>query len=248
MHQAWSRTSTIGIPMSQKLFEASTLFHQLTRQFMTSSTHLNADDSELTPVGHPVYTCTPTHKALQMLQLLTVTPKKLSTVMQVYSAVKAKPSSSVIDADANIVPLSPGSPVTISSDSDEELPVVSDLVVLLMLYQLPLAAMDANSNDENKYEKVGGYQSNNISDFVVDDDPFIENISSDVGSSVPAISSVTASPLLIHTADMSGKDLGSHDELDGSTDETNELAEYTIMQLQYQDDFMKPSYKGLPHL
>ncbi|KAH0588580.1 hypothetical protein H2248_004410 [Termitomyces sp. 'cryptogamus'] len=88
---------------------------------------LNADDSELTPVGHPVYMCTPTHKALQMLQLLTVTPKKLSTVMQVYPAVKAETSSPVIDADANIVPLSPGSPVTISSDSDEELPVVSEL-------------------------------------------------------------------------------------------------------------------------
>ncbi|KAG5332938.1 hypothetical protein C0989_006374 [Termitomyces sp. Mn162] len=166
---------------------------------------------------------------MPMLQLLTVTPKKLSTVMQVYPAVKAEPSSPVIDADANIVPLSPGSPVTISSDSDEELPVVSELVVLLMLYQLfvnlyafcslhkhlasrPLAAMDANSNDKDKYEKVGGHQRDNMSNFVVDDDPFIENISSDVGSSVPAISSVTASPLLIHTADMSGKDLSSHDE------------------------------------
>ncbi|KNZ72334.1 hypothetical protein J132_04024 [Termitomyces sp. J132] len=102
----------------------------------------------------------------------------------------------------------------------------------------PLAAMDANSNDEDEYEKVRGYQSNNMSDFVIDDDPFVENISSDVGSSVPAISSVTAGSLLIHTADI----------LDGSTDPTNELAEYTIMQPQYQEDFMKPSYKALPHL
>ncbi|KAG5329608.1 hypothetical protein C0989_009498, partial [Termitomyces sp. Mn162] len=156
---------------------------------------LNADDSELTPVRHPVYI------ALQTLQSWTVTLKKLSTVTQVYPAVKAEPSSPVIDADTNIVPLSPGSPVTISSDSDEELPIVSELVVLLMLYQLPLAAMDANNNDEDEYEKVRGYQSNNMSDFVVDDDPFVENISSDVGSSVPAISSVTAGPLLIHTAD-----------------------------------------------
>ncbi|KAH0588571.1 hypothetical protein H2248_004402 [Termitomyces sp. 'cryptogamus'] len=189
---------------------------------------LNADDSELTPVGHPVYMCTPTHKALQMLQLLTVTPKKLSTVMQVYPAVKAEPSSPVIDADAIIVPLSPGSPVTISSDSDEELPIVSDLHKHLA--SRPLAAMDANSNDEDKYEKVGVIRVTICLIFV------------------PAISSVAASPLLIHTADMSGKDLGSHDQLDGSTDQTNELAEYTIMQLQYQEDFMKPSYKGLPHL
>ncbi|KAH0584503.1 hypothetical protein H2248_010039 [Termitomyces sp. 'cryptogamus'] len=166
---------------------------------------LNADDSELTPVRHPVCTCILTHKALQMLQSWTVTPKKPSTVTQVYPAVKAEPSSPVIDADTNIVPLSPGSPVTISSDSDEELPIVSDLHKCPA--SRPLAAMDANSNDEDEYEKVRGYQSNNMSDFVIDDDPFVENISSDVGSSVPAISSVTAGSLLIHTADMSGKDL-----------------------------------------
>ncbi|KAG5731808.1 hypothetical protein E4T56_gene1532 [Termitomyces sp. T112] len=37
---AWFGTSTIGIPMPPKRFEASTLFHQLTRQFVTSSTQL----------------------------------------------------------------------------------------------------------------------------------------------------------------------------------------------------------------
>ncbi|KAG5330329.1 hypothetical protein E4T56_gene446 [Termitomyces sp. T112] len=101
----------------------------------------NADDSELTSVRHPVHMHTLTHKALQTLQLLTVTPKKPSTVMWVYPAVKAEPSSPVIDADTNIVPLSPGSPVMISSDSDEELPVVSNLHKHLA--SRPLAAMDA---------------------------------------------------------------------------------------------------------
>ncbi|KAG5334227.1 hypothetical protein C0989_003874, partial [Termitomyces sp. Mn162] len=77
------------------------------------------------------------------------------------------------------------------------------------LVSRPLAATDANDNDDDEYENVRGYQSDNMSDFVIDDDPFVENITSDVGLSASAISSVAASPLLIHTADMSGKDLGS---------------------------------------
>ncbi|KAH0586381.1 hypothetical protein H2248_007621 [Termitomyces sp. 'cryptogamus'] len=145
---------------------------------------------------------TPIHKAFHTLQLLTVTLRKPFTVTWVYPAVKAEPSSPVIDADTNIVPLSSSSPVMISSDFNEDLPIVSK----------PLAATDANDNDDDEYENVRGYQSDNMSDFVIDDDPFVENITSDVGLSASAISSVAASPLLIHTADMSGKDLGSCNE------------------------------------